>query len=267
MRSTPLLRAGTRRNVELQDGENIFRIGANAVVCVRLSEENAAGDVAGGIAMGLDDEGGGEGEAPGVVAVDEGDVDEDGTVVEAEGFGDGVGDAEGVGETGAGVGEDGKGEVVVLDGEVILALELWGNGDEQGSTIADGGEGRLPGFELSHAVGTPAATEEVDDEGADGEEIGGADELAVDGVGECKGRGGGADGEEAVFDAGGEEFVNGGVGDGEAVGLDERTGLRGDVVELGLEIGARHLFQCRTNGRRIFAVCGMEGEMHLKFNY
>jgi len=195
---------------------------------------------------GLDDEGGGEGETPGVVAVDEGDVDEDGAVVEANGFGDGVGDAEGVGQVGASVGEDGEGEVVVLDGEVVLAGELGGDGDEESSSLADGGEGSLPGFELGHAVGTPAATEEVNDERADRENVGGFDELATDGVGKLEGRGGGADGEDVVFDAGGEEVADGAVGDGEALGLDESAGLGGDVVEFGLEIsGVRHLYQCR----------------------
>ena len=51
-----------------------------------------------------DDEGGGDGETPGVgalIAVDEGDVDHDGAVVLLHGFGDGVGDAEGVGEAGS----------------------------------------------------------------------------------------------------------------------------------------------------------------------
>lgn len=255
---------------DLQDGENVFGAGTDAVIRVRLGEEDAAGDVARSIAMGLYDEGRGEGEAPCVVAVDEGDVDEDGTVVEAERFGDGVGDSEGVGEVAAGVGEYGEGEVVVLDGEVVLAGELRGDGDKEGSAIADGGEGRLPGLEFRDAVGAPAATEEVDDEWADGEEVGGTDELAIDGVGKREGRGRRTDGQDTVFDARGEEFVHGGIGDGEAVRLDERAGLCGDVVELGLEIGeVRHLFQCRTNGQRFIAHCkkrcGVEEEMHLEF--
>ncbi len=239
------------------------------MVGVGFGEEDAAGDVAGGVASGLEDEGGGEGEAPGVVAVDVGDVDEDGAVVEAEGFGDGVGDAEGVGEMGAGVGEDGEGEVVVLDGEVVLARELGGDGDEEGAAVADGGEGGLPGLELGHAVGTPAAAEEVDDEGADAEEIGGADEFAADGVGEREGGGRGSDGEDAVFDAGGEELVDGVVGDGEAVGLDEGASLGGDVVEPGLEIGGvRHPNQCRTGARFGWAgwriCCAINGAAHLR---
>ena len=60
---------------------------------------------------------------------------------------------------------------MLLDGEVVLAGELGGDGDEQGSALADGGECGLPGFELGDAVGTPAATEESDDEWADGEEV------------------------------------------------------------------------------------------------
>jgi hypothetical protein len=223
-----------------EDGENVFRIGADAMVGVGLGKEDASENITGGVAGGLDNEGGGQGETPGVVAIDEGDVDEDGAVVEAEGLGDGVGDAEGVREMGAGVGEDGEGEVVVLDGEVVLAGQLRGDGNEECTAITDGGEGSLPGFELGHAVRAPAATQKINDEGADGEQVGGADELAVDGVGKREGRGRGADGEDAVFDAGGEQFVDGCVGDGETLGLDESAGLRGDAVELGLEIGVRH---------------------------
>jgi len=60
-------------------------------------------------AGGRDDERGGKRKAPRVVPVDEGDVDEDGAVVETNGLGHGVGDAEGFGEVRAGVGEDGEG--------------------------------------------------------------------------------------------------------------------------------------------------------------
>ena len=237
-----------RVELSLEDGEDVFGIGADAVVGVGFGEEDLVG--------AADDEGGGEGKTPGVVAliaVDEGEIDHDGAVVVAEGLGDGVGDAEGVGEAAAGVGEQGEGEVVSLDGEVVLAGELGRDGDEEGTVLADGGEGCLPGFEFGHAVRTPAATEETDDERADGEQVGGVDELAVEryggvesgggGVGEIEGRSGGPDGEDAVFDAGDEEVMNGGIGDGEAVGLDERAGLGGDVVEPGLEIGCvLHLY-------------------------
>lgn len=64
-----------------------------------------------------------------------------------------------------------------------------------------------------------------------GEQIGGAHELAGE-VGR-----GGADGQNALLDAGGEEFLNGTLAHGEALGLDEGAG--GDLVELILEV--RHL--------------------------
>ena len=71
---------------------------------------------------------------------------------------------------------------------------------------------------------------------------GGIGERGGCGVGEIEGGGGGADGEDAVFDTGEEEGLNGFVGDGETAGLDQGAGLRGDVVELGLEVGGvRHL--------------------------
>ena len=71
----------------LKGSEHVFGIRANAVVRVGFGE----GDLAGLI----DDEGGGEREAPGigaVIAVDEGDIDHDGAVVVLHGQGDGVGD-------------------------------------------------------------------------------------------------------------------------------------------------------------------------------
>ncbi len=185
-----------------------------------------------------DDEGGGEREFPGgfwvglgaavLGTIDEGDVDEDAAVVALHGLGDGVGDAELRGEAAGGVGEQGEG-----------ALELRGDGDQQRAALAEGGEGGLPGFELGHAVGAPAAAEELDDERADGKQVVRADEFAGGGVRQGEAGGGGADGQDAVFDAGGEEVVDGVVGNGEPLGLHERAGLGGDVVELGLE--RRHL--------------------------
>ena len=41
---------------DLQDGEDIFRVCAYAVIGVGFGEENAPGDVARGIAMRLDNE-------------------------------------------------------------------------------------------------------------------------------------------------------------------------------------------------------------------
>ena len=150
-----------------------------------------------------DDKGGRQGQAPALVAVNEGDVDEDGAVVLAERLGDRVRDAEIGGDCGAWVGEDGEGEGVALHGEVVLADELWGDGDQQRTAFAEEREGGLPGFEFGHAVRTPAAAEKGDDQRAKGEEVGGTDELAA-GVFEGEGGGWSADGEDRVFDAGGE---------------------------------------------------------------
>jgi len=139
----------------------------------------------------------------------------------------------------------------VLRGEVVLARELRRDGDEERALFANGGEGLLPGFELGHAVGAPAAAEEEDDEWADAEEVRGMNEARVGGgfagegggggVGEIEGGGGGADGEDAVFDAGEEEVLHRVVGDGETAGLNQGAGPGGDVVEPGLEVGCvRH---------------------------
>ena len=209
----------------------------------------------GDLAGGGDGKGGRDGETPGVgalIAVDEGDVDHDGAVVLLHGFGDRVGHTKGVGEDSAGVGEKGIGEVVMLGREVVLAGELRGDGDQQCALFADLGEGGLPGFELRHAVRTPAAAEKDDDERADAEQVCGVNQARIGsgcvgerggcGVGEIEGGGDGADGEDAIFDAGEEESLHGVICDGETAGLDQGAGPGGDVVETGLEIGGmRHL--------------------------
>jgi len=134
--------------------------------------------------------------------------------------------------------EEGEGDAVLLDGEVGLALGFRADGDEKCAALAEVSVEVAPGFELGDAVGAPAATEELDDEGAHGEEVCGADE-AVGGVAELERGEGGAGGEDAVFDAGEEEFFDGAFADGEAVGWDEGAGARGDGVEVVLEGGER----------------------------
>ncbi len=107
----------------------------------------------------IDDEDGGKGESPacfgGVVVAEagvvEGDVDEDGLEVAAVGLGDGVGQAEPFGDGSARVGEEREGQVVLLDGEVVLAGGLGGDGDEQSSALAKLGVEVAPGFELGDA--------------------------------------------------------------------------------------------------------------------
>ena len=141
---------------------------------------------------------------------------------------------------------------MVLDSEVILARELGRNSHEERAFFTDSGKGLLPGFELGHAVRTPAASEKKDDERADAEEVRGMDQACVGGgfageggcggVREIEDRGGGANGEDAVFDARKEKFLDGFISNGETAGLDKGAGLGRDVVEFGLEVGGvRHL--------------------------
>ena len=92
-----------------------------------------------------------------------------------------------------------------------------------------------PELELGDAVGAPAAAEEVEDDGAKGEDVGEADGSLGEGVGELEQGGFCSDGNDFFFDAGGKEGGGGGFGDGEALGLDEGPGVLGDAVELILQ--------------------------------
>ena len=113
---------------------------------------------------------------------------------------------------------------------------LRADGDHEAFALAEGAVEVAPGFELGDAVGAPAAAEELDDEGAEGEQVGAADEAAG-GVVEFEFGGDGADGENAAFNAGGEELGDGALADGQALGLDQVAGVGGDLVELILESG------------------------------
>ena len=198
----------------------------------------------------VDDEDGGERETPtgfgGVVIAEagvvEGNIDEDGLEVAAVIRRDGVGDAEFFCDGGTGVGEQREAEAVLLEGEVVLARGLGGDGDEECAALAELGVEVAPGFEFGDAVGVPAAAEEVDDEGAEGEEIGGVDGLFGEGVFEGEGGGLRSSLQDAVFDAGVEEVFGGLFGDGETFGLDEGAGVLGDAVELVLQ---RFFCACR----------------------
>ena len=141
-------------------GKSFFGIGADAEVGVGLGKEDAA-------VLG-EDVGGGKGRAPGVVAVDEGNIDEDGAVVVAVVIGDGVGQAELRGEGAAGVGEDGERERVLADHEVALAAGLRADGGQQRAGFAEPRIELAPGLELGDAVRAPAAAEELEDERARG---------------------------------------------------------------------------------------------------
>ena len=125
----------------------------------------------------VDDEDGGERKTPtglgGVVIAEtgvvEGDVDENGLIVAAEVLRNGVGYAKLLCERGSGVGEQRIGQAVLLESESVLASGLGGDGDEDGAALAEVCVEIAPGFEFGDAVGIPTATEEVDDEWAEGE--------------------------------------------------------------------------------------------------
>jgi hypothetical protein len=213
-------------------GEDVGGFRANAGVGASFGEEDSVAAV--------DDEDAREWETPagfGSVVVAEagvvkGDVDEDGLEVAAVFRWDGVSDAEFFCYGGAGVGEQGIGEAVLLEGEVVLAGGLGRDGDEERAAAAEVRAEVTPGFEFGDAVGVPAAAEEADYERAEGYEVDGADGFVGARVFEGEGRGLGSGFEDAVFDASVEEVFGCFFGDGETFGLDEGAGVLGDAVEL-----------------------------------
>jgi hypothetical protein len=221
--------------VAAEEFEDVGGLGTDAEVGVCFGEDD-------GVCL-VDDEDSRERETPAgfcsvVIAearIVEGDVDEDGLVIAAQLMRNGVGDAELFGHGGAGVGEEGKGKAVLLEGEIVLACGLGGDGYKESTKFAEFGVQIAPSFQLGDAVGIPAAAEEAKDEGAEGEKVGGADEFASAGIFEGEGRSLRSDLQDAVFDAGVEEFFGRFFGDDEALGLNEGTGVLGDAIELVLE--------------------------------
>ena len=136
--------------------EDFFGLWADAEIGVGLGKYDSP--VAG------QDVGGGKDQAPGLIAVYEGDVDQDGAVVVAVILGDGVGEAELLCDCASGIGEDGEGQTVLANHEVTLASGLGANGGEQRACLAEAGVEVAPRLELSNAVGAPAAAKEVEDE-------------------------------------------------------------------------------------------------------
>jgi len=220
-------------NQPLQGCQHIHGVGPDAVVGVGFGE----GD---GVVL-PDDEGRRKRETPALIAIDKRNVDKDGAIMQPQRLGNRVGNPELGGEEGAGVGQHGEAEPVALDGKVVLPYKLRRNRDQQRTAFAELRVEDLPGFELRHAVRAPAAAEELDDERPKGEEVAGADGFAA-GVLELEGGRGRADVEDRALNAGGEQVVDGVVGDGKALGLDEFAGVRGDEVELVLET---HRTECR----------------------
>ena len=124
---------------------------------------------------------------------------------------------------------------MLLEGEAVLAGGLGRDADEESGSFSELSVEVAPGFEFGDAVGIPAATEEVDDDGAEGEEVGGVDELVGEGVLKGEGRSLRSDLQDAVLDAGIEEVFGRSFRDGETLGLDEGAGVLGDAVETVLQ--------------------------------
>jgi hypothetical protein len=144
---------------------------------------------------------------------------------------DGVGDAELFSDGRAGVGEQRVAETVLLEGEVVLTGGLGRDGDEEAPTFAEIGVKVAPRFQFSDAVGVPTAAEEVDDEGAEGEEVCGVDRPVREGVLQGEGRSLLSDLQDAVLDAGVEEVCGRFFRDGETLGLDKCAGVLGNAIE------------------------------------
>ena len=207
-------------------GEGFVGLGADAEVGVGLGK--------GDLPIFCNDVGRGDRQAPAWLAVDEGDVDEDGEIVGAVVLGNGVDEAEFFRERVAGVVEDGEWQAVLAGHEVALALGLRADGNHERFALAEGAVEVAPGFELGDAVGAPAAAEELDDQRTEGEQVFRAHQTAGS-VFQGKLGGEGADGKNVLFDAGGEELGDCAFADGEAAGLDQLAGVGGDLVELVLE--------------------------------
>ena len=156
----------------VENGEHIGWFGADPKVSVTFCKQDGVGLV--------DDEDGGERKTPtgfgGVVIAEtgvvEGDVDKNGLIVAAELLRNGVGYAKSLCDRGAGVGEQRILQAVLLESESVLTGGLRGYGDEDGAALAEVGVQIAPGFEFGDAVRIPTATEEFDDERAEGEEVG-----------------------------------------------------------------------------------------------
>jgi len=155
---------------------------------VSFTEEDGVG--------AIDDEDSGQWKTPtgfgGVVVAEacvvEGNIDKDGLIVAAEVLRYGVGDAKLFSECCAWVGEQRVGKAVLLEGETVLASSLGRDRDEEGTPFAEICVEVAPDFKFCDAVGVPAATKEVDNERAEGEQVDGTNGFVGEGILESESR-------------------------------------------------------------------------------
>ena len=94
---------------------------------------------------------------------------------------------------------------MLLKGEVVLACGLRRDSDKQGSALTELRKKFAPGLEFGDTVGAPASAKEVDNQRSQSQKIGGIYGFASASVFEGERRSLGADGEDSIFDTGGEE--------------------------------------------------------------
>ena len=231
--------ASAARSGEREDLEHFGGLWPDTEVGVGLTEGDGA--------VLQDDEERGQWQAPagfgrglvGSPGVHKRYVDQDPQVVAAVLLGDAVSDAELLGEFSSGVRKNWERQVMLLQREVVLTAVLRGDRHEERAQVAKLGVQFAPAFKFRGAVRAPAAAEELNDQRAEREQVGGVDLLAGQRVGQREVRGQRADGQDAVFNAGGEEIRGMLLGDGEPFGLDQRAGVLGDAVEFVLQRGER----------------------------
>jgi len=144
--------------------------------------------------------------------------------------------------------EHGEGQAVLAGHEVTLPLNLRPNGDHQCVAFTESAVEVAPGLKLGDAIGTPAAAEEFDDEGAEGKQVCGANHAASS-ILERKLRSHGAHGQDFVLDAGGEQLLDGALADSEALRLHKLPSVGSDLVELVLQCGCHVLFPIKASNR------------------
>src|ERR1039457_2743360 len=146
-----------------------------------------------------------------------------------------IGDAELLGYGRVGIAEDGKRQMVLLQGEVVVAPGLRRDRDEKRSHAADLSVEIAPDFELGDAVGTPAAAEELDHQRTERKQVGRVDLLAGKRIGQRELRRLRASAKNAAFDAGSEEFRGLSFRDGQPLRLNQGARILRNAVEFVLQ--------------------------------
>ena len=137
-------------------------------------------------------------EPPTAIAVDQRDVYQDAAVVLLLRRRDGVGQAELRRQPAARVRQHGETQPMLPRGKVILTHRLRRDADEQRTALAHDGIEIAPTLKLGDAVRAPAAAEEIDDQGPNGQQIGAAHHVPG-GIGQGEVRGPRADRENPVL--------------------------------------------------------------------